>query len=213
MAYLTINVTGEDVMKTQSILMTFLGLAMAVFLLAGCAGMQKASEANFRTPEVTLSQAEVPSYFGYWFYDAKVQPSRPANAKPGNNGAPLIYAFVFNIKNPNDFPVLMDNLRFTVALEGFDLNTVSSQEQTWIPGGKTSQLRVPCVLGMAEASGALMLAGGFQLKAKNLQAWDLIEKWWTKAPDFSFPVEVREGSAVFKADGLTKVAAFKAKYP
>jgi hypothetical protein len=200
-------------MKKQSIMMTLFGLSMAALLLAGCAGMQKASESNFKTPEVTLSHAEVPSYFGYWFYDAKVQPSLPANAKPGNNGAPLMYAFILNIKNPNEFPVLMDNLKFTVALEGFDLNTVSSQEQTWIPAGKTTQLRVPCVLGMAEASGAISVAGFSKLKEKNLKAWDLIEKWWTKAPDFSFPVEVREGSAVFKADGITKVAAFKAQYP
>ena len=200
-------------MKKQSIMMTLFGLSMAALLLAGCAGMQKASESNFKTPEVTLSHAEVPSYFGYWFYDAKVQPSLPANAKPGNNGAPLMYAFILNIKNPNEFPVLMDNLKFTVALDDFDLTTVSSQEQTWIPAGKTTQLRVPCVLGMAEASGAISVAGFSKLKEKNLKAWDLIEKWWTKAPDFSFPVEVREGSAVFKADGITKVAAFKAQYP
>jgi hypothetical protein len=210
MADLTFNVTGEDVMKKQSVLMTLFGLAVAAVLMAGCAGVQKASDATFKAPEVTLSHAEVPSYFGMWFYDNKVQPTR---GKPGNNGAPLIYAFIFNLKNTNDFDVLMDNLRFTVALEGFDLNTVNSQEQTWIPAGKTTQLRVPCVLGMAEASGALMLAGGFQLKEKNLKAWDLIEKWWNTAPDFSFPVEVKDGSAVFKADGITKVAAFKAKYP
>ena len=197
-------------MKKQLILMTFFGLAMAAFLLAGCAGMQKASESNFKTPEVTLSHAEVTSYFGMWFYDAKVQPSL---GKPGNNGAPLVYAFILNIKNPNEFPVLMDNLKFTVALDDFDLTTVSSQEQTWIPAGKTTQLRVPCVLGMAEASAALMVPGSSKLKEKNLKAWDLIEKWWTSAPDFSFPVEVREGSAVFKADGITKVAAFKAQYP
>ena len=197
-------------MKTKSIVAILFGVAAAL-LIAGCAGHStKASEASYKTPEVTLSHAEVPSYFGMWFYDNKVQPTR---GKPGNNGAPLIYAFILNIKNTNDFPVLMDNLRFTVALEGFDLSTVNSQEQTWIPAGKTTQLRVPCVLGMAEASGALMLAGGFKLKEQNLKAWDLIEKWWTAAPDFSFPVEVREGSAVFKADGITKVAAFKAKYP
>ena len=200
-------------MRKQSLFMILISFAAAAALLAGCAGMQKASESNFKTPEVTLSHAEVPSYFGYWFYDAKVQPSLPANAKPGNNGAPLMYAFILNIKNPNEFPVLMDNLKFTVALDDFDLTTVSSQEQTWIPAGKTTQLRVPCVLGMAEASGAISVAGFSKLKEKNLKAWDLIEKWWTKAPDFSFPVEVREGSAVFKADGITKVAAFKAQYP
>jgi len=211
MAYLTINVTGEGVMKKQSIRMTLFGLAIAAFLLAGCAGMQTASEATFKTPEVTLSHAEVPSYFGMWFYDNKVQPTR---GKPGNYGAPLIYAFIFNIKNPNEFPVLMDNLKYTVALDGCDLNTPSSQEAIWIPGGKTTQLRTYCVLGMFEASGALVFAeGGFKIKKMNMPPMDLIEKWWTAAPDFSFPVELKDGSAVFKADGITKVAAFKAKYP
>jgi hypothetical protein len=200
-------------MKKQSMLMAFLGMAMAVFLLAGCAGMQKASDSNFKTPEVTLNQADVSSYFGYWFYNNKVQPTNPANAKPGNNGAPLIYSFLFDIKNPNDFPVLMDNLKFTVALDGFDLNTVGTQDQIWIPGGKTSQVRVPCVFGMFEAFMSLGVVGGMDLKKMGKTPWDMIEKWWTKAPDFSFPVEVREGSAVFKADGMTKVAAFKAKYP
>jgi hypothetical protein len=199
--------------KKQSILRALFGLVVAAFLLTGCAGMQKASDTNFKTPEVTLSQAEVSSYFGYWFYDAKVQPTQPAKAKPGNNGAPLIYAFVFNIKNPNDFPVLMDNLKFTVALEGFDLNTVGSQDQIWIPGGKTSQVRVPCVFGMWEAFMSLGVVGGMELQKMGKKPWDMLEKWWTKAPDFSFPVEVKEGSAVFKADGITKVASFKAKYP
>jgi hypothetical protein len=111
-------------MRKQSLFMIVIGFAAVAALLTGCAGTQKASDATFRTPEVTLSQAEVSSYFGYWFYDSKVQPSQPANAKPGNNGAPLIYSFVFNVKNPNDFPVLMDNMKFTVALDGFDLNTV-----------------------------------------------------------------------------------------
>ena len=201
-------------MRKQSLFMILISFVAAAAMLAGCAGTQKASDSNFMTPEVTLSQAEVSSYFGYWFYDNKVQPTYPANAKPGNNGAPLIYAFILNIKNPNEFPVLMDNLRYTVALDGFDLNTPSSQEAIWIPEGKTTQLRTYCVLGMFEASGALAFAeGGFKIKKMNMPPMDLIEKWWTAAPDFSFPVEVKDGSAVFKADGISKVAAFKAKYP
>jgi hypothetical protein len=200
-------------MRKQSLFMVFISFAAAAALLTGCAGMQKASESNFKTPEVTMSHAEVPSYFGYWFYDNKVQPTQPANAKPGNNGAPLIYAFVFNIKNPNDFPVLLDNMKFTVALDGFDLNTVGTQDQIWIPDGKTSQVRVPCVFGMFEAFLSLGVVGGMELQKMGKKPWEMLEKWWTKAPDFSFPVEVRDGSAVFKADGITKVAPFKAKYP
>lgn len=201
-------------MKKRPTLMIFIGLAVTAAFLAGCAGMSsKASSTNFKNPEVALNHVEVPSYFGYWFYNNKVQPTNPKEAKPGNNGAPLIYAFIFNVKNPNDFPVLMDNLKFTVALEGFELNTVGSIEEIWIPGGKTTQLRVPCVLGVWEAFMSLGVVGGVQLKAMNKAPWDMLEKWWTTAPDFSFPVEVRDGSAVFKADGITKVSAFKAKYP
>jgi len=200
-------------MRKQSLFMIVISFAVVAAFLTGCAGTQKASDSNFKTPEVTLSQAEVSSYFGYWFYDNKVQPTNPANAKPGNNGAPLIYSFVFDVKNPNDFPVLMDNLKFTVALEGFDLNTVGVQDQIWIPGGKTSQVRVPCVLGMFEAFMSLGVVGGTDLQKMGKKPWEMLEKWWTKAPDFSFPMEMREGAAVFKADGITKVAAFKAKYP
>ncbi len=199
-------------MKTQSIRL-IVAVAVAALLVAGCAGTQKASESSFKTPSVTLNRAEIPSYFGFWFYNNKVQPSLPADGKPGNNGAPLIYAFVFDIKNPTDFPVLMNNMKFTVALDGFDLNTVGSQDDTWVPAGMTTQLRVPCVLGPFEAFMSLGVVGGTQLQKMDKKPWDLIQMWWTKAPDFSFPVEVREGSAVFKADGITKVTAFKAKYP
>jgi hypothetical protein len=106
-----------------------------------------------------------------------------------------------------------DNMKFTVALEGFELNTVGSQDEIWVPAGKTTQLRVPCVLGMFEAFMSLGVVGGMDLQKMGKKPWDMLEKWWTTAPDFSFPVEVRNGSAVFKADGITKVAAFKAKYP
>ena len=200
-------------MRKQSLFMISMSLIAVAAVLTGCAGTQKASESSFKTPSVTLNRAEVPSYFGFWFYDNKVQPTLPAGAKPGRNGAPLIYAFIFDIKNPNDFPVLMNNLKFTVALEGFDLNTVGSQDDTWIPAGKSTQLRVPCVLGPWEAFMSLGVVGGTQLQKMGKKPWDMIQKWWTTAPDFSFPVEVREGSAVFNADGITKVAAFKAKYP
>ena len=69
-------------MRKQSLFMIVIGFAAVAAVLTGCAGTQKASDANFKTPEVTLSQAEVTSYFGYWFYNNKVQPSLPENAKP-----------------------------------------------------------------------------------------------------------------------------------
>jgi hypothetical protein len=41
----------------------------------------------------------------------------------------------------------------------------------------------------------------------------LIEKWWTGISQFAFPVYVKDGAAVFKADNIVKVSAFKAAYP
>ena len=60
---------------------------------------------------------------------------------------------------------------------------------------------------------SLGVTGGFKLKEKGVATHDQLEKWWTGIPDFAFPVYVKEGSAVFKADGITGVAAFGAKYP
>jgi hypothetical protein len=197
-------------MKKKSIVMTFVGVAMAVLLLAGCAGMQKASESNFKSPIVKLGHIEIPYYTGYWYYAAAVQPTQ---GKAGDNGAPLQMAFIFEIQNPNDYPVMLQSLKFSVMFEDFEVNTLNSQETMWIPAGKTNQLRVPGMFDTRQTLLTLMLPGAMQLKAKGKKPWDFLEKWWTGAPDFSFPVEVKEGAAVFKADGITKVAAFKAKYP
>jgi hypothetical protein len=198
-------------MRCKSFALTALALGALTLMLLGCTGMQVApSQTNFKTPIVKLNRAEVPSYFGMWFYNAKVE---PVKGKPGNNGAPLIYAFIFDIQNPNEYPVLLENLQFTVSLEGYDLNTVGSIEEIWIPAGKTTQLRVPCVLGMWEAFMSLGVTGGVRLKAANLDPWTVIEKWWTNAPDFSFLLEAKDGAARFKADSITKVVPFQAKFP
>ena len=121
-----------------------------VLSLVSCALFEvKPSQQSFKTPVVTLNRVEVAHYWGYWFYGAKTEVTK---GKPGNNGAPLDLNFVFDIENPNPYPVLMENLNFTVAFEDFDLNTVGSQEAMWIPAGKTNQIRVSAIL----TSGSLL---------------------------------------------------------
>ena len=83
----------------------------------------------------------------------------------------------------------------------------------WIPPGKTNQLRVHVVFDVNPALTSLSITAGFKLKEKGMSGPQAIEKWWTAAPDFSFPVNVMEGSAVFKANGVVKVAAFEATFP
>ena len=195
--------------KTTIVFICLVALVTAA-LLSGCAGMQKASESNFKDPVVTLNHIELQKYWGWWFFTSKIE---PAKGKAGNYGAPLVLGFIFEIQNPNSYPVLLDELKFTVAFEDFDLNTVLLQDQMWIPAGKTNTLRAVSVSDAAEAQLSLLVTGGFKLKEKGLSFWDVLEKFWTEIPDFSFPISVNQGSAIFKADGVTKGISFNATYP
>jgi hypothetical protein len=197
-------------MQKNVIFRICLSVLVIAFLMTGCASMQKPSESNFKSPTVTLSHVELEHYFGFWFYGAKTEPDK---GKAGNNGAPLDYAFIFEISNPNTFPVMLDGFSFSIALEEFGLNRAISPETMWIPAGKTNELRVHAVFDIGPARTSLLVTGGFKLKEKGKDAWQAIEYWWTEAPNFSFPINVNEGSAVFMADGLTRVVPFNATFP
>ena len=179
--------------------------------MTGCAGlMAKPTESNFKTPVVTLSHVEVQTYWGWWFYSNKIKPTK---GKPGNYGAPLDLAFIFEIENPNNFPVMMEKFQFTVGFEEFDINTVLYTEKMWIPAGKTNEIRLHSISDARQAQLSLLVTGGFKMKKRGKSFWHFLEKWWTGVPEFSFPVNVNEGSAVFKADGIVKGVSFSTTYP
>ena len=192
-------------MHKKSIVLIFLSVFVLAVLMSGCAGMSKPSESNFKTPVVTLDYVDVAHYFGWWYYSPKVKPTK---GKAGHNSAPLDYAFIFNIKNPNSFPVMLDGFKFACVIDGIQLNAGYSTETMWIPAGKTNQLKVEVMYDFRGAQLSLLVVAGEELAKKGMSFWDQIEKIWTQAPDFSFPVDVTQGSAVFKANGLVKVAAF-----
>ena len=168
------------------------------------------TEQNFKAPVVTLNSVEIAHYWGWWYFSSKVAPTK---GTAGNYGAPLDIAFVFDIQNPNSYPVLLDELKFTVAFEEFDLNSLSSTELQWIPAGKTNQIRVHGMFDGRQSLLSLLVTGGFKLKEKGIGAFDQLEKWWFGAPESTFPINVKEGSAVFKADNLTKVNTFSGTFP
>ncbi|MEJ2656259.1 MAG: hypothetical protein P8012_03570 [Desulfobacterales bacterium] len=198
-------------MYRKSMIIRWLSVIAVFVLFAGCAQMAvKPDQNNFKTPVVTLDSMEVAHAFGFWYFSNKVEPTK---GKPDNVGAPLDLAFIFNIENPNAYPVKMENLKFTVAFEDFDLNTVGSTDTMWIPAGKTNQVRVHAHFDVRQSLLSLLVTGGFKLKAEGSNAWAALEKWWTGIPEYTVPVHVKAGSAVFKADGLTKVATFKATFP
>jgi hypothetical protein len=187
---------------------------MGTFLVS-CASMQTVSESNFKAPVVELNSMQVAHYWGWWYYSKKVEPTK---GTAGDYGAPLDLAFVFDVQNPNAYPVKMESLSFTVAFEEFDLNTVASTETQWIPAGKTNQVRVHAMFDGRQSLLSLLVTGGFKLQEKGMGtgaggALKQLETWWEEIPTFSFPIHVKGGSAIFQADGMTRVTSFAATYP
>jgi LEA14-like dessication related protein len=180
-------------------------------ILMSCAGMPtKSTEANLKAPAVSLESVQVTQYNGFWYYDAK---AAPAKGKPGANSAMLPMAFVFNITNPNDYPVKLDGFGFTVAFDDFEVNMVNAFEMQWIPAGKTNQLSVMSIVDVQQVLLSLLIPNYAKVQEKKTNAWALLEKWWTEIPNMTVPVEVRKGAATFTADGVQKVIPFTGKFP
>jgi hypothetical protein len=194
--------------KTALMIAFFFGVGL---ILISCAGMQtKPTGTNFKPPVVSLESVQVTQYNGYWYYDAKIT---PVKGKPGANSAMLPMAFLFNIVNPNDYPVQLDGFGFTVAFDGFEVNLVNAFETQWIPTGKTNQLSVMSIVDVQQVLLSLLIPSHEQVKAKNTTPWDLLEKWWTEIPNMTVPIEVKKGAATFTADGVQKIVPFAFKYP
>ena len=198
-------------MQRKSFILVCLSVFVVTTLLMGCAGIAvKPTEKNFKAPIITLSHVEVEHYWGWWYYSKKVKPTK---GTAGDYGAPLDLAFIFEIENPNEYPVVMEKFQFTMGFEDFDLNTVNSVETMWIPAGKTNEIRLHSISDARQALLSLLVTGGFKLKEQGISPWDALEKWWTGVPEFSFPIYVKEGSALFTADGLMKSTIINFTFP
>ena len=197
---------------TRKKMLGIMGMAV-IMLFAGCAGTAKKSAPAadaFKPPVITLDHVEVAHYWGWWYYAKSVEPTK---GTAGDYGAPLDTAFVFNLENPNPYPVKLESFSFTVAFDEFDVNAPSAIEAQWIPAGKTNQLRVHSIIDARQSLLSLMVTGGFKLQEKGVTAFDQLEKWWTGAPEFSFPVHVNGGAAVFSAGDVSEVVPFSFVYP
>jgi LEA14-like dessication related protein len=198
-------------MRKNTILLTSLCVIVIATFMTGCTLlMAKPTEKNFKNPVITLDEMEVAHAFGYWYFSNKVKPTK---GKPANVGAPLDLAFTFNVENSNPYAVMLEEIKFTVAFEDFDLNTVGSTATQWIPAGETNQVRVHAHFDVRQSLLSLLVTGGFKLKAKGTNAWAQLEAWWTGIPEYATPVEVKDGAAIFKAGDVTNVTTFSAMFP
>ena len=197
-------------MQKKSTAFTVLCFFVIIAFLTGCASFSKPSESNFKDPVISLDSMEVAHSFGYWYFSSKVKPTK---GNPGNFGAPLDLAFTFNIQNPNSYSVMLEDIKYTVAFDEFDLNSVSSTATQWIPAGKTNQVRVHAHFDVRQSLLSLLVTGGFKLKEKGTNAWEQLEAWWTRIPNYEITINVKDGAAIFKADGIVRVVPFSATFP
>ena len=118
-------------MHKRSIILTCLSIFVAAAMLAGCAGAPAApTQQNFKAPVVTLDSMEVAHAFGYWYFSKKVQPTK---GKPDNVGAPLELAFIFNVENPNEYPVedvIVEVMNSNVQAEPYTLDWLQGKRKT-----------------------------------------------------------------------------------
>jgi len=178
--------------------------------LSGCVSVRTPDENNFRDPLIGLDHIEISYYTGYYYFSSEVTPTR---GKADNYGAPLLMTFVYKIHNPNLYPIMLDGFSFAVKFEGFKVNNVISPVAMWIPDGKTNLLRVPAMFDTRQTLLTLIMPEAAKLNHKKISPWDALEKWWTGAPDFSYPIYASEGSAVFRAGHVVRAVPFAGHYP
>jgi hypothetical protein len=152
-------------------------------------------------PVVTLERIDVASIQPFYVKPivGKTKDGKPKVGKYGYSST-LNLAYIFSIKNPNKVPVMLDEFQFTCAFDDFEVNTALAYEDSWIPAGKTNQLRVVVTNEAFPTIVSLMVGAQHAARIKEMKtsAGALVKKWFEKIADFSFPISVTNGTALFK---------------
>jgi hypothetical protein len=201
----------EEPMTSVKRILVLATVLLGLTLMVASVTTAAETPASITAPTVALENVELAHYWGYWFISKKTEPTQ--GKLTDNVGAPLDLAFIFAITNPNPYPIKIEDLKFTIAFEDFELNTVTAYETMWIPPKQTNQYRVHAMFDVATSYLSLGVTGGFKLKEKNISPWDQLEKWWTGIQTFAFPITVSNGTATFKADDKSVTSSFSAVYP
>ena len=181
-------------------------------LFASCAGLQtKPTAANFKDPVITLDSIQLSYYTGWWTYGkAKVALGK---APQFGGSSAVTLAFVFEITNPNSYPVLLNDAQFFLYFDDYELRIVKDMNEMWIPAGKTNSKVLQVTLTPFSTYVKFLLASKELALSRGDKPWDKITQWWTGLPDMSFNIDVKEASFSFNANGVSKVVGFNATYP
>ncbi|MDQ1333071.1 MAG: hypothetical protein QG552_21 [Thermodesulfobacteriota bacterium] len=193
-------------MKKRLALMTVLIFGLSVAMMSCVTTQVKPTEKNFVAPKIELEAFEVPFYDGYWYFAAATKPTK---GEAGDRGAFLPMTFTFKITNPNEYPINLKEIKYSVAFDKeFVMITSADALSNWIPPGMCDQVKVTTMITARSALVGLLLANAVTLKAKGWEAWATLEKWWKGVPDGTTPVTLTECTFMFAADGVTKVYPF-----
>ena len=194
-------------MKKKLVLMTVLIFVLSVALMSCVTTQVKPTEKNFLAPKITLESFEIPQYDGYWYISKKTKPTKGG---AGDRGAFLPMSFVFNIQNPNSYPINLEEIKYSVVFDkDFVMMTTADQMSNWIPAGKSDEVRVTTMITVRSALLGLLLANKMELVKRKWKMWDTLEKWWKGVPEGTTPVTLTECGFMFTADGVTRVYPFK----
>jgi hypothetical protein len=128
-------------------------------------------------------------------------------------GAIMNLGFVFALENPNNFKVMLDEIKFSVSFEDFYLASITYYDDNFIPAKTKDYLRINGFFDSMTGMATLRTVGGEQLKEKDAKPDDLLKKWWEEIGDFKFPIKV-VGSAVFVGpDGKDLIVQFEGTFP
>jgi hypothetical protein len=166
--------------------------------------------AAFKAPVVKLERVEIANYWGYYL-DGILDKEGKLTA--GRRGAPLVLSFVYALHNPNNLKIMLDNVKFTVAFEGFELNTLTFFDNSYIPGKTTNNLRLNGTFDHNTANLSLMVTNGHRLQEMNVKSGDLLKKWWEGISDFNFPITVNGTATFVGPDGKNVIVPFEGTFP
>jgi hypothetical protein len=209
----------------------FVLLIVLVVALGACA-TPAPTTTELKDPTITLNTVQVQGYFAPpWAGWPGAVPTPTPNpsvitptqyiAFPGTISVPLVVAFVWDVNNPNDVPVTLEQMKFTVEFEAapskageyFALATPMVYEKQSIPGKMTNQIRAVVVLDSAVVPGNLAVTNGQRLGALKLSGATLVKDWWTNIPDSKFGIKATSGTADVTMGTTKKVVTFEGKFP
>ncbi len=155
-------------------------------------------------PKVTLQRVDIQSYFPWTDLPART---------------PLALGYVFNIENPSNDNIRLENFKFTTFFEAkpgeyLSISTPTTYDTLYFPPRTTSQYRVVDVLDSFTINLSLAVANAQKIHELNLSRADVIKNWYSKVGDFAFGIKVGEGMAVFSTEkGNDLFVHFEGTFP